>query len=134
MHKISNKEMKTDNVFFRVISLFTNSPDITQISLEEDLTEVSGRYSFKVKIIPQQVSYDSALALLNSRDDLHIKILKDGSVLENFVAFGKISFSEYVTGLCSDGLELDDEIEIELTITKKKKERIISIYYSMSFS
>jgi hypothetical protein len=125
--------MKTDDVFFRIISLFTSSVDIIQISLEEDLSEVSGRYGFKIKTIPQQENYDSILTCLNSRDNLHIKILKDGSVLETFVALGNVTFSEYITGLCNDGLELDDEIEIELTITKKKIESIISIYYLSNF-
>jgi len=133
MHKINNKEMKTDDVFFKIISLFTNSIDIILISLEEDLSEVSGCYSLKIKTIPQQESYDSILTYLNSRDNLHIKILKGGSVLETFVALGDITFSEYISGLCNDGLELDDEIEIKLTITKKKIENIISIYYLSNF-
>ena len=81
--------------------------------------------------LPSEKDFLSAINEINNRDSLHISILEDGIIVENYETKNKDSFDEYIS-TCSDCLKRGN-FKIILTIAKDNEEQRISVYYPNVF-
>lgn len=113
------------NIFAQFLTLFT---DVSYPSIpKENFTEVVISYTFGIQKIPSETNYDEILKLINSRDSLHLSVLKDDEIVENFTNRENKQFDEYVDCL-KDNLSIGDEVEFIITIAKNKKDDTLSVY------
>ncbi|MDR0630926.1 MAG: hypothetical protein LBF70_02745, partial [Holosporales bacterium] len=113
-------------VFTEILSLFT-SESIIPKTKKEDFSEAKASYVFDLQKIPRESDYPQIIGSLNSRDTIHLSILKDDEVIENFTNRNNGNFTNYIATL-NNGLAIGDSVEIIITIEKNKKENTISIY------
>jgi hypothetical protein len=112
-----------------IISLFS-SVQIKEQDIVENYSEVIVSVVCTDGKCPTIGEFNVALIDLNSRDNLHISILQNSEVVENYDSTNS-DFVTYVN-ICSNCLNRGD-FELRITIVKKNNTQIISIYYLNRF-
>lgn len=118
-----------NNILLNVVSIFSSTNEIQEKSLIEDFSVSKGCYSIIFDKIPTQEDFIKSISALNSRDYINISIQKDDEILCIYSSNDENTISQYNQDLKSEGLNLLDKIEITITISKTKRQNIISIYY-----
>lgn len=123
-------KIQMNNIFQNIISLFS-SIQIDTADIEEKYSEVTVRVACSNGKIPSTNDFTHALSMLNKRDSLHISILQNDELIENYDTSRNENFDTYIA-TCSDCLK-SNSFTIILTITKNIVEQKISIYYLERF-
>lgn len=119
-----------NSIFQNIIALFTTS-EIDESSIRESYDEVKLKIQCSNGKLPSEEGFKIALVNLNIRDNLHISILQDGEVVENYNTSSGDDFNSYIDK-CKTCLSQGD-FEIILTIVKENINKTISVYYSEKF-
>ncbi len=114
------------SAFTEILSLFT-SELIDSNTKKEDFSEAKVSYVFDLQKMPRESDYSQIIDSLNNRDTLHLSILKDNEVIDNFTNRNNGNFTNYIDTLNNE-LTIGDNIEIIITIEKNKKGNTISVY------
>lgn len=121
-----------ETIFNKIISLFSIQP-IDENQIIESYSEVKLKFLFKAINFPLQANdFGDILKLISDRDSLHISLIKDEDVIENFDSSRESDFTKYLES-CAPSIFDGDDLEIILTVTKKNVNQTISVYYSSIF-
>jgi hypothetical protein len=119
-----------NNVLQNIISLFS-VVTISEGDITEDYSEVKIELSCDNGICPTEKQFEAALEILNGRDHLHLSILQDGEIVENYNSINDSSFTTFINS-CRSCLN-SNNFQISATIVKKPSEQTRSIYYPERF-
>ena len=119
-----------NSIFQNIILQFT-TVDIDERNIRESYDEVKLQIHCSTGKVPSEEDFNVALNDLSTRDNLHVSILQDGEIVENYHKSSSPNFTDFINECqtCIDG----GDFEIVLTITKQNVNQIISVYYPDQF-
>lgn len=118
------------NILQNIISLFS-SVQIDTSYIEENYSELKVQVHCNNGKIPSKKEFLETIDEINTRDSLHISLLQDDDVVENFSTTENENFEDYIS-ICKTCLT-SEEFDIIITITKNYKKQKISVYYPNIF-
>lgn len=114
------------NILQNIISLFS-SVQIDISNIEENYSELKIQVHCNNGKIPSKKDFLETINEINIRDSLHISLLQDDEVVENFSTTQNEDFDDYIS-VCRNCL-ISEEFDIIITVTKNNKGQNISVYY-----
>ena len=106
------------NILQNIISLFS-SVQIDISNIEENYSELKIQVHCNNGKIPSKKDFLETINEINIRDSLHISLLQDDEVVENFSTTQNEDFDDYIS-VCRNCL-ISEEFDIIITVTKNNK-------------
>ena len=120
-----------NNLIANIVQLFT-SVTVDNSKIEENLTEVKLSTLCNDLSIPTEDEFSKVITEINNRDNINISIVQNNSTCNYVQEDTDCNFNDFVEN-CSI-IQPTSEKEIIVSITKKKTNNFISIYYIDNFT